>query len=790
MSTALAIDHLDFEHRDDEALTASEWSRLLGVGTRAFNLRKITKGGMAQGSNNGLVTVFRFRDLPEDYRITATALRESQGVALCRDLLDIDARNRATWQPPRKLAQLPPATQEKAQKVREVMLAYFAALDQGKQKNEANAIARSLWVRLFPEPPASSKKKRKPCCTSKTISNWEKKIKDRGGPDFAPIEAYADGKSVPHVSTRLESRIPADLIAEYKDLSTKVEHLAAAHRALEIEWLMGREVPGIGCRKGDAPFPYTERQLRKFAASTAARRMGSHGKARARRECLPNVATTTANLRRGELYQLDDTRVDIIATDDLTGRPVELKSYIMMDVGPRRIEGWLLREAGNIRASDVEALVARVLRSSGVAALRSGYLTTIKHERGTVACSPARQSLIEGAFPGRVRISRTSMDGGKNHGGDFSQASSGHWQGKQHIESFMRTFAFFLEHAPGQRGGDYTRQPAALGLKGRDHATNALDYTRGSRIADAALLTGAERAIEYIEDGLEARIEACESDRCERVNGRLKINSLLPASRIAGIIREVIAYYNARTDHRMEGFARIESQGTDGRTKWRMESPDERANRLANLCPTERLSVQDASMLVRTVTRTVTVKPNGVTMDLSPYKGLRFFRPDSIACHEAGLLSTCEKKFVAAFDPESILHSGVQEIYLLAGTGPDWKPGDPAKFVEALPLAQPLDRARPEDAAAELEKTRGVEHRMAAELLRAAAPSIARRLADSRENVSRLREINTTSLPDFGGGIVEGDFRPESAPTRADQRLESEDAYLKTLSLDTPVSEC
>lgn len=768
MSSQLATLSHPLAASDSELLPASSWARVVGVEPRTFRLRGIPDSGVGPGPAGAWARLYKYADLPEDYRLRAEEKRERLGVASYGALLDVAACERRAWTPPKKLTELPAASQAKARRMREVLAVWYGQLELGATKAEAAQRAAAKHFEHFGR-----------LISYKQLTRLEAKIDERGGFEFAPIEAYADAKSVPHLAARKTNKIPRELIDAFRALTTTTEHISGAHRALEIAWLCGEPVPGLGVRQAEEPFPYTCRQLRDFAASTAARRMGSHGKARARREALPHVVASTANLRLAETYLLDDTRLDIIALDDLTGRPVELKSYWMIDLATRRIVGYLIREAGAIKATDVDALVARVLRSSGFAAQGSGYKTTIKFERGTVACSPARETFLRSLFPGRLDISRTGIDGGKNHPGDFAQDGSGHWMGKGHIESLMRTVGFFLEHLPGQRGGDYRRQPAALGLKGRD-AEGFLEYNKGSRMHDGALLAYAERAIDYIEDGLAARIAAHETRSVGKLGERIKVRSLLNVSHVAEAVRSMVAYYNARTDHRMEGFARLEYQDAQGRLKWRMESPNERAAALARTCATERLSVQDCAYLVGHQAKPVTVTKQGVTFDLAPYKGLRFWSETSTVCAEIARLSTGSRKYVAVFDPETILQhregDPLPEIYLLGDTGAGWKPGQPARFLEALPLAVRLDRADPEAKARELEKTKSLERRYARELVSASAPLVAERLAAAKDNAGRLREVVTTVVS--AGNIVRADFTLPAEPVAPETRHEQQEVAM------------
>lgn len=780
-----AIQPHDHPELASESLTAAQWARLLGVEVRTFRKRRIADCGQTLVGTT-TARAYRRADLPSDYETRIQERLTDYGLISAVDLHGAMTKRSPSWTPAKKFSEHPPATQEKALKVRDALTIYFQTLDTGASARDAERACQRRWRELFNR-----------SCSDRTIRNWVARVNERGGIENAPNEAFCDGKSIAHPSTRLLNKIPRELIEEFRSRCVKpgTEHISAAVRSLEVDWMMGRDVPGLGHaeRKGE-PFPYKYHQLRKFAPSTPARRLGSHGNARARRECLPYVVATTAALKRGQMYLLDDTRIDLIVLDDLTGRPIELKSYWMIDLATRRIEGWLIRESGKIRATDVTALVARVLRSCGVAPLNAGFATTVKFERGTVACSPAQQSFLEGAFPGRLIVSRTSMDGGRNFAGDYHQDRSGHWMGKGHVEALMRTLAYHFQHMPGQRGGDYRRQPAHLGLKGRNRETGALDYNKRSQIHEGALTAYAGRAIEYIEDGLDSRLSAHADRTIERVGERLRCTAMLTASQAMDCMREMVAYLNMRTAHRMEGFQRIDFIQPDGRPGHRMESPDERAARLEAAQPLERLSAADAAQLVRTTCKTVTVRPNGVTMDIAPYKGLRFWREDSRTCQEASLLATSQKQFIAAYDVEQLLHSPSPEIYLLRGTGPNWRPGDPAQFVESLPLCHAADRTDPEDMANQLAAAKRVQQRYERELVTAAAPAIAERLAAARDNTSRLREVVTTTIRT--GPIAESNSpwhrRPagdpnhppqaEDSPTRADQQTGALPGYTERLA--------
>lgn len=734
MSAALKLEDNSAALMDTagEALTAREWAELLGLTDRSVRLAMEQVQPETRFVRGGLAKVYRFADLPPFYRAKLETLRAKHVASSYSSLISM-RHVETRWVPDRAWMSYPEATRDRALKKKAVAQVYFAALDNGRQKQEANLLARAEWLRQFGEPGSFN-----------SIRRLEALVETRGGIDFAPLEAYCDGKSTPHVMARRQHKlgIPEELIAEFKARTVQegMEHISSAFRSLELDWNAGRAVAGLGRREGARPFPYKLSQFRAFAASTAARRQGSHGKARARREALPAMRTSTANLRRAELYLLDDSRLDIIATDDLTGRPVECRLYWMIDVGPRRIEGFVLREMGHIKANDVDTLVTRVLRSSGLAALGAGYKTRVKFEGGTVSCSPARKSLLLGSWPAQLEIDSTSMDGGKNHPGAPVQSGSGHWMGKAHIESFMRTVSFFLEHLPGQRGGTFRRQPAQLGLQGRDRESGYLNYHLGSSLHEAALLEYGNRALEWIETG-----EVASAPEGGVHLRRLKVSALHPVSWIQHAIQEFIAYYNGRTDHRMEGFDRIEYKDPEtGAKKWRMESPHERALALDRQAPTVRIPASDAAFLLTHDAKPKTVRAGGsspgLTMDIAPWKGLRFWHEGSKACHEASLLATTEKQYTVVYDREAIRlwtpeSDYTPEVHLL--TEAPGKPG--SRWLETLPLASYGDRTDAESMAAELEKVKRAEKRHTAELVRAAAPALARRTAEAQENISTLR---------------------------------------------------
>jgi hypothetical protein len=779
---------------NSETLTGRQWASLIGITTRAFNMRGVRESHQKDGRR-----YFGFDALPLTWQLEIEARREAHRAKSFRDLIEI-SRIETRWAPARKWESYPKSTRLIAEKRKAALSFYYRALDEGRTKEVAKQLAMRAWDDLFScsHGPVGR-------CSERTIRNWVELIDKRGGFEFAPMEAYCDGKSCAHKKAQLTSKLPAQLglteeqfealAKEIKARSVKCEHISAVHHALKLDWLMGREVPGLGVR-GSAlanQFPLTKRHVRAFVASTGARRLGSHGNARFTRECAPWVHTSVATLRPLELIVLDDTRIDSICHDDLNpSRLIELKAYLIMDVATRRILGFTVKE-GSLGKEDVSALFARVLRGFG---LPSKYPMHIIFERGAVACAPAAETLLTSLWPGRIVVHRTSMDGGNSTVASFWESRSGHWMGKPWIESFMRTLAILLERLPGQRGGDYRRQPAMLGFKGREHSTGRLLYDKGgstrrnsgilpdssdsasslsTQMHEAALTAFTDLAIQWIDGGLG-----------KDNRPRLKSSPLRPKRWVIEQIAETVALYNNETDHEREGFARIEFQcPKSGALKHRMESSNERWNALSQGVGFERIHPADAASLLRWRGRSVTVDARtGVQFDLAPFKGLRFWKPESICCHLAAQLATQEKKMVALYDAEAFRTwrpdcGWALEVHMICDVNTaSWKAGDEGRYVETLQLYGAVDRM---DAAAmaqaAADKAR-VVRRMKLELVQAAGPSVLRQLADLEEDEAQLRgviarmDLERPQLPqsDFTRSVAVGAESAEFVTRREQQR--------------------
>ncbi len=726
----------------DEKLSAPDWVKLIravraqrGESFSEQAFRKRCSGlSVSEITGGAMRVLFPLSRLPDDYRRELDLLKTMHAAQTFHELhsmIRCETRHelavvKTTGKP---WESHPEAAKDRALKRQQVMTSYYLAREaHGEMKSVQ--IAQATWKEAFGEE-----------CNEKTIRRLRDKI-DRCGGAHAQREAFLDNKSCEHKAARREVKlgIPSVLIEEFKSrcIASGAGHISSAYDSLVVDWMTGNEVPGLPIRSNGAAFPWSYKQMRPFAPSTAARVRGSRGEAAYLREAAPWIHRSVETLRPLEMLVLDDTRIDLIATDDHNvGRLVELKAYVLMDVRTRRILGFCVKD-GPIGKEDVFSLLARGLRGFG---LPSGYPMRILFERGAVACAPAAQTLLESIWPGRIEIHRTSMDGRKSQVAAFAESQSGHWMGKAWIESFMRTLAFMLEQIPGQRGRKYELQPAQLGLKGRDHATGMLRYDKApsgtsTQMHEAALTGFASLALEWFERGTIGDGRA-----------RLKARALMPKSWVIRKIADNVAFYNSRHDHRRTGYAVKETIDSNGALASETESADELWERLSAANPAERVHPADAASLLKWRGKTVNVcARQGVTMDVKPFKGLRFWSETSLACHLAAQMSTQTKRMVALYDEEALRtwRPGCGwnvEVHLLHDTSAAWQPGDAGRYLETLPLCtQPeiLDEAA---MAAEAAKREAVIRRQKLELVQAAGPTMARLLRDIEHDETSLAGV-------------------------------------------------
>ncbi len=767
-----------------EVLPAKDWACLLGVTDRAVRKAVNQPGG---GYIARDLLPAKWREQLNDMIVEQSARDLHHLVAIARGIEEITDPGRVPFASKSELAK------NKAFAVREVMHTYFQCIDAGLPSKDAIAAAIEKSTGLFKKP-----------WNERTVRRKRDAIEAARPPGKTVYEVkldhFADQKEVPHYSARLENKgvVPREFISAFraKCLEPGMEHVTSAFRFFAIAWMEGKEVPGFGTAPfSGAHFPVKLSQLRKYQPSKASRLQGNRGKAAANVLALPTVTRSHAQLNLCERITFDDTRANIYALDDLTGNVVELKLYFAMDVATRKIVGWLIREAGNVKAADVDALVARVLQKWGFAHPQAGYATTLKFERGCVACSPAKQIILEGLHPGQIYVSRTGMDGGRNAAGDYQQASSGHWFGKGEIESFMRTLAFYTEHFKGQRGGVWKRQPAQLGtVTWRDDGTPRL--TQGSMLDEATIIGKAGRSLALMQS---AGLDTCPS-AAEAAQKFGMHSPLFYVHEVVAALPGVIHYYNTLTDHRRDGFADVREEKPEGGIRFRKESSEERATRLLahlqarGIAPVT-LAESDVSLLLQKA-KPVTVTRNGVTFQLDGVS-LRYFSPHSAAIREALQNTTLERKCIALFDDEA-----PDRIHLLKNPVGSWKSGDTAVYWETLPLDVNAPTNNKAAMARAMENTRQIHNAVAREVAVAFEPVLREREAQRESNLDTLRSVTiahgglrdaapgsllSRQIAEDPGHVVPTDAAP--ATTREEQRAKAAPSYIARLNAAAAAAE-
>lgn len=637
----------------------------------------------------------------------------------------------AVWSAPRAFLDYKPSVRERAEHRFAAFRVWYAALRGGATKTEANRMTRREWKRIGGGN-----------VSEKSIYRWAARIDERGG-EAAAVVAFCDGKECPHVRARLS--VPEEFLAAVrsKALEPGVRFWSAACRYFELRWMRGETVPGLGKRAtADAPFPFTTKQLRKFQPSKAAREMAGRSRFHAKvAGLLPALPVGSRNLRLRERIVLDDKRLDIVCLDDETGRPVTLTLYIAMDEGTRQILGYLLREDGAVRQTDVEALTAFILRVCGFAGHAAGYATTLKFERGTVAISPARQRLLEMLFPGQLVIERTKMLGGHNVRGDFAQTPSGNFFGKGKLESFMATLDRYTTHLAGQRGNVYRNTPLMLGdlLTTPEKLAHPNYKAKGTMIEEAVLCGQAAQAIFYGKNG--NLPGAAAASAATGVRG-----PLLFTSELNGAVQTVIAFYNAERGHRREGFEELPVLKENGGMGSVTESSNDKARRLEMAMESQgrrlsRISAADCAALLHKVRRVI-VRPNGARVRISGVERL-YWHESSLAVAAAQQSSHGEKEYLALFNPED-----PRELYLLknpSGSVPPTAEALPADekphFFEALPMYVIAEAGSERDLAEQSTRIAANHGRVLRELGVASLPYVAEQAERRQENIRLMNDI-------------------------------------------------
>ncbi len=321
-------------------------------------------------------------------------------------------------------------------------------------------------------------------------------------------------------------------------------------KKLQDRWWKGESLPGIGTWQEwwavnhpalplpatPPEFPWSAKTVSRKRGTRAVQTMGNIGAAAAFKH-MSHMKRDYSQLRKCELYTLDDVRLDVVAVDEITGRVVEVKCYIMMEVASRSIVGFVLKPAGSIKQEDVDELIAHCLQADGYG-IGIGYTTHIFFERGTIACSEAAQLVLEGGSGDRIKVHRTSMNGGIKWIGAAVDKASGHAAGKAVIEAFMKTLHRALLHLPGQRGNHKDNQPANLGVGDKEKKNPSKSIQDTIRV-EAERLAQFKHTAAALGHNVDLKMP------------------LLWVAQLKAEVTKAIQDYNQRRGHGMQGFHTI-----------------------------------------------------------------------------------------------------------------------------------------------------------------------------------------------------------------------------------------
>jgi hypothetical protein len=389
--------------------------------------------------------------------------------------------------------------------------------------------------------------------TLKTLTTCWYQWTERGRKASALIPKYKSPAHVERMPDELAREIQIRATKKYggRDKHQKGIDATTLHKFLATDWRAGKPLPGLGTwqqwwahRHPGLPaplhapdFPWSVKTVSRRMGPKALLKMGNLGHAAALKH-LPSMQRDYSQLRKCELYTLDDVQLDLVAIDDLTGKTGKVTCYILQEIASRCIVAFVLKPANSIKAEDVDELLAWGLQAEGFG-IGDGYPTHIWFERGTIACSEAAQRALEGCSDGGIIVHRTSMDGGITWIGTAADKASGHSAGKATIESFNRKLHNRLIHLPGQRGNKFENAPANLGLgdkQGRDPSKRRAQDT----------------VVSYNDMIGQAKLTAL-------VTGTpLDLKATVPwVSELREHVRHAIADYNHERGHHMQGFHKI-----------------------------------------------------------------------------------------------------------------------------------------------------------------------------------------------------------------------------------------
>lgn len=255
-----------------------------------------------------------------------------------------------------------------------------------------------------------------------------------------------------------------------------------AYRKLIEAWRAGKEIPGF---PKDAPrhvippgLSYQNLMRHKPTKfETVAARQGRSAAAAHR----PLIYTTRENLWVGSHYLFDDMWhdhfVNILDTKQ-TGRPLEFHALDLFSAckfawGMRvRTENVLTGKMEGLKEHMMRFLLASVLSDHGFS--ERGTIMVVEH--GTAAIREELERLLHDLSGGRIKVSRSGMEGDPAFIGQYAGRAKGNFRFKAALETLGNLIHNEMASLPGQAGMDVNRRPEWLDglLKSNDALMNAM----------------------------------------------------------------------------------------------------------------------------------------------------------------------------------------------------------------------------------------------------------------------------------------------------------------------------
>ena len=428
-------------------------------------------------------------------------------------------------------------------------------------------------------------------------------------------------------SSRASGRYPREFVEAVQALFVENKRKTKpAIRKLYAWWYTGQRlvsgrmvscpVPGYGTavlgpngERPAMPTGWSESHLRRLCRLTPSQlTLAREGIASARVH-LPHVLTTRVGVRWLEYVMFDDVKLDWRVLDTVSGQVCDLWLLVAMDWGSACALGFWMRPAlarddgsqEHLRQSDMMQFGGWLLERYG---LPRGHTCTWKVENGTATIEDAVAAALPGLFGDRLRVSYARMIGGKSSAG-YQERGKGNSWAKAPLESFFNPLHNYFGDIPGQVGRRYDVRPADL----------------AARETEARRIWG-QASQDFVGDDLRGKISY----------------PLLTVAEARPRINSAFVALNSRTDHAIEGFDDVVEAVYDqpGRFSRRKQSPFERAARLSQDSPTDRVPDLSLSVFYQATARIVRVDSKGEIEAKVDGRTYTYRAPDGARAIESG----------------------------------------------------------------------------------------------------------------------------------------------------------